>query len=83
MHKDLYMHTHATTMPSNEELFNLIPNLGLPFHKVKTFFICLNLNCIDCIFFFSAAPAKCGSSWAKDGIHTIAVTRARAVTPDP
>ena len=58
MHKDLYMHTHATTMPSNEELFNLIPNLGLPFHKVKTFFICLNLNCIDCIFFFFRCTRK-------------------------
>ena len=32
------------------------------------------------LFFFLAAPAVCGSSQARDGIHTTAATQAATVT---
>ena len=36
------------------------------------------------IYIFFAAPMACGSFWARDRVHTRAVTQATAVaTPDP
>lgn len=45
--------------------------------------IFLRFSQSDYTYFVLSLAAPCGSSEARDGTRAIAVTRARAVTPDP